>query len=304
MSSEFSEAFQGCVYQNLTNLQEAFVKVISNHKMRVLIECQYSQGKSFCYFLKLLSMLQEEKANAGQGIIYLIIGSSKSNIHILVLPNESFIQKTKKNFEVYFDFLRKQFDGCRFLILSEFSANDFEIGTSNILIGSINQVINFFSRDLLNPLEIRSLCLDDLDYALSLGSGSNFHRFISFLKFKDRNIIPNLFIQITVSDDESEDLEKVRKELGVKFTNIRILPEESEGEDEEMAEEMYQMTKEEEEELMKKKNVANLLQEMLHQYYYSNKTENVFAMMYLLFKFKVFPCKTLIITSDINEAYK
>jgi hypothetical protein len=117
-----------------------------------------------------------------------------------------------------------------------------------------------------------------------------------------------LFLQINVGDDESEDLQKVKQELNVKFTNIRIIPEESEEDeqdyDEQALKKMYQMTKKQEEELMKKKNVGTLLQEMLHQYYYSNKSENIYAMIYLLLKFKVFPSKTLFVTSDMNEAYR
>lgn len=206
------------------------------------------------------------------------------------------------------EFLKTNFPSSNILTLSKFSEKNFEIGTSNLLIGTINEITNFFNRDLLNPSEIRSLCLDDLDHSLSLGSKSNFQRFFSFLKFKDRNIVPNLFLQINVGDDESEDLQKIKQELNVKFTNIRIIPEESEDDQEDYDEEtlmkMYQMTKKQEEELMKKKNVGTLLQEMLHQYYYSNKTENIYAMIYLLLKFKVFPSKTLFVTSDMNEAYR
>lgn len=200
------------------------------------------------------------------------------------------------------DFFAKYLPNFYYKNLSKFNSANLELKTSNLFIGTISQVMELFGSEILNPKEIRSLFFDDLDFALSLGVKNNLTRWISFLKHKDIHLLEKIFIQINVSDDETNEMKKFKEKLGLKFTNIRILPEETEEESEQ--EEAYQMTKKQTEKLLKKKNSAKILQELLHQYYYSNAQNNVYSMIYVLLKYKIFPKRTLIIVSDINDAYR
>ena len=193
------------------------------------------------------------------------------------------------------------FNDYQIKTLDDFSPKNFEIKKNNIFIGNITQIINLFVSKILNPLEIRSLFFDDLDHALSLGNQGNIVRFLNYLKHQNTNILESAFLQINVNDDEAQNMIKIKEIIALKFTNIRILPEESE---EEVEGESYQMTKKQSKQLMKQKSAAGLLEEMLHQYYYKNKQINMYSMIYLLIKFEIFSKKTLIITPDLNEAYR
>jgi hypothetical protein len=131
---------------------------------------------------------------------------------------------------------------------------------------------------------------------LSQGAGGNLQRWVDYLKSKGPQLLKEMFIQVNVSEDEKTQMKEFKERMGLKFTSIRILPEEEESD-----EEAYQMTKDEVQKMVGKKGI---LEEMLHQFYYSNGETNVFSMIYLLLKYKVFPKRTLFIMGDIRDAYR
>ena len=69
--ADICSKFEKEIYPQLSNLQAAFLKVLSKQKKRVLIECQYPQGKSTCSYLSLLNLLLQEKLSTDdKGIVY------------------------------------------------------------------------------------------------------------------------------------------------------------------------------------------------------------------------------------------
>lgn len=100
-------------------------------------------------------------------------------------------------------------------------------------------------------------------------------------------------------DDERTGVAQFKQKLGVKFTCLRVFPEESDADAEAKD---YQLTRRQEVAL-KKENKA-VLQEMLHQFFYTDSQTNVYSMVYLLLKFQVFPKRTILIVPDLAEAYR
>jgi hypothetical protein len=119
------------------------------------------------------------------------------------------------------------------------------------------------------------------------------------LNKQDNQLLKNIQIQINVADDDKSNMKKFKDKIGHKFTSIRILPEE-----ESQDEGAYQMTFQQSKKLLKNSDKKSLLEEFLHQYYYSHSETNVYSMIYLLLKYKVFPKRTLIILDDIRDAYR
>jgi hypothetical protein len=66
-SKHLTSKFQNELFPHLSNLQAAFLKVLSKEKKRVLIECQYPQGKTTCSYLSLLSLLLQEHTSDQTG---------------------------------------------------------------------------------------------------------------------------------------------------------------------------------------------------------------------------------------------
>lgn len=224
--------------------------------------------------------------------------SNQTNLHLFIVPN-FLLAQTQKSLANFFSNFPDHLQNFQIQNLAELDSSNFSLTRSNLFLGTIQQIINLFSLDLLNPKEIRSLVFDQLDHTVSQGGLGNLGRFVNYLKKWDRNLLSNIFIQINVADDEKSNLKEFKDNLAQKFTSIRILPEE-----ESQDEAAYQMTEKQQKQLLKNQNKKSLLQEFLHQFYYSHLNTNVYSMIYLLLKYKVFPERTLIILEDLSDVYR
>ena len=289
-SKEVISQFEKHHFTHLSTLQAAYLSVIARQKKRILIECMFAQGKTTCSFINLLSLLLSEKSEQQE--------SSSTNLHFFIAPKfllsslfESFSNFLNPFSELLAPFQVQNLDSLDHANLS--------LTHSNVFVGTISQVIQLFATDILNPRQIRSQFFDNLQHSLSQGASGNLERWVDYLKSKDAGLLADMFIQVNVAEDEKTQMRKFKDKLGLKFTSMRILPEE-ESEDESA----YQLTAAQTEALMKDPSKKTLLEEFLHQFYYSHSETNVFSMIYLLLKFKVFPQRTLLITGDIRDAYR
>ena len=62
-----SKIFHDNMFPTFTNLQNAFLRVLSKNKKRILIECQYPQGKTICSILKVLTLILKEQQTTQKG---------------------------------------------------------------------------------------------------------------------------------------------------------------------------------------------------------------------------------------------
>lgn len=221
-----------------------------------------------------------------------------TNLHLYIVPN-FLLSQTHQAMSTFFEAFSDDLAAFQIQNLSSLDASNFSLTRSNVFVGTIQQVIGLFALDLLNPQEIRSMVFDQLDHTVSQGGLGNLGRWADYLKKRGKQLLQSMFIQINVADDEKSNLKEFKEKLAQKFTSIRILPEE-----ESQDEEGYQMTALQEKKLLRSQKQKTLLQEFLHQYYYSHLDTNVHSMIYLLLKYKVFPERTLIILEDLPEVYR
>ena len=225
--------------------------------------------------------------------------SRNARVHIWITATSSFSAKAEDLANSFSAFTSNHLPHLQIAPIDAISTPSFSFKTHNLVFGTVAQFIDLFASETLTTPQIDSVLLDDLDYALSLGSTGNLERLFAYLKARETGFFKRISLQVNVHDDERTGVNQFKETLGVKFTCLRVFPEESDTEKEVKD---YQLTKRQEVAL--KKENKGVLQEMLHQFFYTDSQTNVYSMVYLLLKFQVFPKRTILIVPDLAEAYR
>lgn len=269
----------------LTYIQSNLMTILQKNRKRILIESSLKNGKSFSFFFFLLNKLQN----------FLSSEKKESPIIVWIYANKrqlDDILKTLKVFKTIFSalpldliFLDKPEENIK-------CENDQK--TIRVISGTILDNINCFRKNDLNPMDIDTLFIDDLDYIISFGQLNNISRFVGFLNIKNPFFFKNCQTIVTVKEDLTQEMEEFRKLVKEKFVNIRIKIDY----DEEIKKldnvEVDQNTK----------NMAELSKAIYNQFYYINENDNLFSLLFLIIKFEIFPDNFLIIVKNIEEVYR
>jgi superfamily II DNA/RNA helicase len=90
LPSEIISTFQSGHYSHLSNLQAAYLNVVSKGKKRILIECQFPQGKTTCFYMNLLSLLLNENSEESKGIYFIFKTPLNKNLNIKLQTKQTF----------------------------------------------------------------------------------------------------------------------------------------------------------------------------------------------------------------------
>ena len=269
----------------LTYIQSNLITLLQKNRKRILIESSLKNGKSFSFFLFLLKKLQDHLLNK----------KNESPIIVWIYPNKrqlDDILKTLKIFKKIFKTLPLDLiflDRPEENIKSEQSEN-----TIRVISGTILDNINCFRKNNLNPMDIDTLFIDDLDYIISFGQLNNISRFVGYLNIKNPFFFKNCNTIVTVKEDLTEEMEEFRKLVKEKFVNVRIKID--------YDEEIKKLDKEEIDQ--DTKDMADLSKAIYNQFYYINENDNLYSLLFLIIKFEIFPENFMIVVKNIEEVYR
>ena len=271
------------VLEHLTLLQSSFLDVIARGKKRVLIESSLVNGKSTALILYLLT---HRPAEEEPGALPLVT---------VILPNKIFMEKfigALKPFVPLFE--------ARGIEVSYLTSSD-AVGEATtkpdspvmrVTVGSIKDTIGLFRENEQAVGQLDSVIIDDLDLAVSLGQANNVKRFLEYVSKKRPGFFTDNRLLITVKEDILEEISTIKETIGEKFVNIRI----TRNFDDEIA----QLDEPEEPVEPDGQTVPTVL----NQYFHLNTEKHLYCMLFLLFKFRVYPENYLLVADSVNEAYR
>lgn len=242
-------------------------------KKNLVVEAPSSSGKTTGALLFMLCQQVSLKTGKSIGII---------------VPSHNFINNVYQNL-----FNICKHSNVRLVNLDSQKEVDKEAGKDNItvFIGSYSSFFKSFSDSSIPVEEFVGFIFDDIEYSISLGNNQKLIQLCRFLVAKlpeeQRNFI------LVSGNSELDTFKDLKESFGVKFTNLRLV-----GEDKE--EQNGDKSGEQQDDEAR----AELLKLMIKQYYYIGSEIQLYSCLYLIAKFDIFKGPILLITENLEQAYK
>lgn len=252
---------------------------LSETKNEIILKSQTATGKSFGAITALVNKLVKSIKDSAEG---------ERNHIVILCPNKAVAQKNVKTLDSVLLFAKGEY-GLQTINLTEFH---FDLLTNEeyldqkrklILVGTPTQYKKFlmaipnYAAFLASN---RGTFVDELNYMLAFGYKSDLEDVFLHL----RKNVSEPFVIVSISQEGDERLPELRKALLQRPVTIKF--------DEKDLEEIK-----EEKEAVQKSGLAN-------EYFYIGDEMAKFMALYFIMKLKFIAGKTLILCSDVNQAYK
>jgi len=263
--------------------------IIKGIKKQKFMHPTVVQSAIFSLFGKKSKILVESGPATGKTIgavfssLAHLLKTAEGTIVLLVVPHAQFQEQV---YNAVNPIIKGNSISCDIIKQRESYLNNTQ---ARVLIGSVGEIIKVFQANLITANDLSGLIFDEAEYASSFG---NIHRIVELVQYlKGKISFEKKSVFIVTGDGINESLETIRDSLGEKFTKIRSVDEEPEKDEGEDGDE-------------KKQTQGHLLKDILKQYFYVSNELQMFSAFYLAFKFQIFKGRTIVVTDNLEKAYK